>query len=444
MKNTSRKSLATAMVPTRRQFVIGSGILAAGVHTSSRALARPGVQEKLNVACIGTANRAAADIEGVQGEKIVALCDVDSKFMAAKIEQFPDAAQYADYREMIAAEGDKIDAVVVGTTDHHHAPATMHAIHAGKHVYCEKPLTHTVQEARLVAEAAAKAGVATQLGTQIHAGENYRRVVEVIRAGAIGDVTDVHVWVGKGWGGGDLPEAADPVPEHLDWDLWLGPAQERPFALGRYHPAQWRRWWAFGQGTLGDMGCHYMDLPFWALGLRHPIQIEAEGPEVHPETAPLGLVVRYKFPKTEIAPAVNLTWYDGNKTPKKVAGQRVPSSGVMFVGTDGMMFADYGSYRLFPSEKFAEFEAPEKSIPQSVGHHQEWIQACKEGTPTTCNFDYSGALTETVLLGNVAFRSGETVQWDAAKLKTGSAASQKLISKTYRAGWELPGVKLPG
>ncbi len=428
----------TPLGASRRRFLASTGAIAACLHTSSRARAGRSANDKLNIACIGTANRAAEDIKGVQNEEIVALCDVDRNYLEAKAKQFPDARLYADYREMIATEGDKVDAVVVGTSDHHHAPATMHAIAAGKHVYCEKPLTHTVEEARIVAEAAAKAGVATQLGTQIHAGENYRRVVEIIQAGVIGDITDVHVWVGKGWGGGDLPEKADPVPEHLNWDLWLGPAQERPFALGRYHPAQWRRWWAFGQGTLGDMGCHYMDLPFWALRLRHPTRIEAEGPEVHPETAPLGLIVRYQFPKTEVAPAINLTWYDGNKTPKEVMGKRVRSSGVMFVGSEGMMYADYGSYRLFPTEEFADFTPPEKTIPPSVGHHQEWIQACREGTPTTCNFDYSGALTETVLLGNVAFRSGEAVEWDGANLKCGSEASQQFISKDYRSGWELP------
>ncbi|HBE67538.1 MAG TPA: oxidoreductase [Planctomycetaceae bacterium] len=424
----------------RRKFVAASSVAVAGWHTSSCASGRPSSLAKLNIACIGTANRAAADIEGVKEENVVALCDVDRKYLETKAKTFPDARLYADYREMIGAEGDKIDAVVIGTTDHHHAPATMHAIAAGKHVYCEKPLTHTVEEARIVAEAAAKAGVATQLGTQIHAGSNYRRVVEIIQSGAIGDVTDVHVWVGKAWGGGELPAKGDPVPEHLNWDLWLGPAKERPFALGRYHPAQWRKWWEFGQGTLGDMGCHYMDLPFWALRLRHPTRIEAEGPEVHAETAPLGLIVKYEFPKTEVAPAIKMTWYDGNLAPRKILDQRVPGSGVMFVGTEGMMFADYGSYRLFPAEKFADFTPPKKSIPESIGHHREWIQACKEGTPTTCNFDYSGALTETVLLGNIAYRSGRAVQWDAAKLETNDSESQAFVSKTYRDGWELPKV----
>ena len=276
------------------------------------------------------------------------------------------------------------------------------------------------------------------MGTQIHAGCNYRRVVEIVQAGRIGDVKEVHVWVGKGWGGGDRPDKADPVPPHLSWDLWLGPAPERPYAVGRYHPAQWRRWWDFGQGTLGDMGCHYMDLPFWALDLRHPVSCEAEGPEVHPETAPLGLTVRYKFPSRGDLPAVDLTWYDGDRCPKEVAGERVPGSGVMFVGSEGNLFASYTNYRLFPREKFADFQPPEQTIPESIGHHAEWIEACKDGTPTTCNFDYSGALTESVLLGNVAYRTGESLQWNAAELKAENCPeADSLIHKQYRSGWEV-------
>lgn len=421
----------------RRKFVATTGAASVGVFTSSAPAQSTSANDSLNLACIGTANRAAADIDGVKHERIVALCDVDQKYLSKKLESLPDARPFDDYREMLDTMGDQIDAVVVGTTDHHHAPASMRAIKAGKHVYCEKPLTHTVEEARLIAEAAAKAGVATQLGTQIHAQDNYRRVVEIIQAGSIGDITDVHVWVGKGWGGGDRPEKGDPVPEHLNWDVWLGPAPERPYASGRYHPANWRRWWDFGQGTLGDMGCHYMDLPFWALKLRHPNHIEATGPEVHEETAPLGLTVKYQFPETDVAPGINLTWYDGNMTPKSVMGQRVPSAGVMFVGTGGMMFANYSSYRLFPVDKYSTFEPPAKSISASIGHHKEWLKACRDGSPTTCNFDYSGALTETVLLGNVAYRSGGPVKWDAKTLKTDSDASQQYVSKQYRAGWEL-------
>jgi hypothetical protein len=339
---------------------------------------------------------------------------------------------------MIDKEADNIDAVVVATADHNHAPASIRAIRAGKHVYCEKPLTHTVHESRVIAEAAKKHGVATQLGTQIHAGDNYRRVVEVIQSGAIGDVTKVHVWVGKAWGGGERPDTGQAPPSNLNWDLWLGPAQERPYLAGRYHPAQWRRWWEFGTGTLGDMACHYMDLPFWALNLKFPTYCEAKGPKVHPETCPLGLVVRLKFPARGNMGPVDFTWYDGNLIPREIEGERVPGSGVMFIGTEGMMFANYGSYRLFPAEKFTGFKAPEQTIPKSIGHHAEWIKACKEGTPTTCNFDYSGALSESVLLGNVAFRVGKPLDWDAKKLKaTNCPAADQYIRKEYRDGWEV-------
>lgn len=426
----------------RRDFLATSSAtlaaISAGAWTGAQAQESTSANGKLNIACIGTANRAAADVSGVAGENIVALCDIDKNYLDRASAQFKSARTYADYREMIEQEAGKIDAVVIATADHNHAPAAIRAIRAGKHVYCEKPLTHTVQEARIIAEAAAKAGVATQLGTQIHAGENYRRVVEIIQAGTIGDVTDVHVWVGKGWGGGERPEGGEKPPETLSWDLWLGPAPERPFVAGRYHPAQWRRWWDFGQGTLGDMACHYMDLPFWALGLRHPVKCVATGPEVHPETCPLGLKVEYVFPGVDGKPPINLTWYDGNMIPREVAGERVPGSGVMFIGTEGKMYADYGNYRLFPVEKFKGFAAPKPSIPPSIGHHAEWIKACKDGSPTTCNFDYSGALTETVLLGNVAYRTGKELDWDAKNLKAPNCPeADKYITKEYRKGWEV-------
>ncbi|MCH9656840.1 MAG: Gfo/Idh/MocA family oxidoreductase [Planctomycetes bacterium] len=427
---------------SRRDFLksttAGAAAISTGVWTGLAPAASKSANGKLNIACIGTANRAAADIDGVKGENIVALVDIDSNYLDRASANFPGARRYADYREMLESEDGKIDAVVIGTTDHHHAPASIRAIRKGLHVYCEKPLTHTVQEARIIAQEAKKHGVATQLGTQVHASDNYRRVVEIVQSGILGDVNEVHVWVGKGWGGGELPSDTQEPPKNLSWDLWLGPAPVRPFAAGRYHPAQWRRWWQFGQGTLGDMACHYMDLPFWALDLRHPTHCEAEGPEVHPETCPHGLTVRYQFPKRGKLVPVKLTWYDGNMIPKKVAGERVPGSGVMFVGTEGTMFANYGGYKLFPKEKFADFKPPKQTIPKSIGHHAEWIKACKDGSPTTCNFDYSGALTEAVLLGNVSYRAKSPLEWDAANLKaTNCPAADKYISKEYRKGWEV-------
>ncbi len=434
--------MSQRQVSNRRQVLkslsAGGAGLVAGVFTGTAARPSLAANDKLQIACIGTANRATANIDGVAGQAIVAVCDIDDTYLDAAKKRFPDARGYVDYRELIEKETGKVDAVVVSTADHNHAPASIRAIRKKMHVYCEKPLTHTVAEARLVAEEAKKFGVATQLGTQIHAGDNYRRVVEIIRAGVIGDVTDVHVWVGKGWGGGDRPEGGQEPPPNLHWDLWLGPAPVRPFLPGRYHPAQWRRWWDFGNGTLGDMGCHYMDLPFWALDLRHPTSCEAEGPPVHPETCPLGLVVRYAFPARGARPPVKFTWYDGTLTPKEVGGQKVPGSGVMFIGTGGMMFADYGSYRLFPQEKFAGFTPPAPTIPKSMGHYAEWITACREGTPTTCNFDYSGALSEAVLLGTVAYRLGKKLDWDGPSLRaTNCPEADRLVRKQYRAGWEV-------
>ncbi len=427
---------------SRRDFLksttAGAAAISGGVWSSLAAAEDKSAAGKLNIACIGTANQARFSIGNVKGENIVAVCDIDKNYLDRAKSDFPSARTYNDYRELIAKEGDKVDAVTIAIADHNHAPATIRAIRAGWNVYCEKPLTHTVEESRIVAEAAKKAGVATQLGTQIHAGENYRRVVEMIQSGVIGDVNEVHVWVGKGWGGGDRPEGGQEPPATLSWDLWLGPAPVRPFWPGRYHPAQWRRWWDFGQGTLGDMACHYMDLPFWALKLRHPTHCEAEGPEVHPETCPLGLIVRYQFPERDGLPPVKFTWYDGNKIPREVAGQKVPGSGVMFIGSEGQMFADYGSYRLFPQEKFAGYKPPAPTIPRSIGHHAEWLKACRDGSPTTCNFDYSGALTEAVLLGNVAFRTGAKLEWDAKNLKaTNHSPADKYIRKQYREGWEV-------
>lgn len=422
---------------------VATAVASTGFWTSSAPAQSKAAIEKLNIACIGTGNRAAEDVRGVASEHIIALVDVDQNFLNRQAKNFPQARKYDDYREMLAVEAKNLDAVVVGTTDHHHAPASIRAIREGLHVYCEKPLTHTVEEARIIAEAAAKHKVATQLGTQIHAGDNYRRVVEAIQSGVIGDVIDVHVWVGKGWGGKvERPEGGKEVPPHLNWDVWIGPAPYRPYWPGIYHPAQWRRWWDFGGGTLADMACHYMDLPFWALELRHPISCEAEGGPVHPETCPHGLKIKYQFPARGSLPALTLTWYDGDSIPKKVDGQQVPGSGVMFIGTEGKLFADYGSHKLFPVEKFKDYTPPPQTIEKSIGHHAEWIRACKEGTPTTCNFDYSGALTEAVLLGNVAYRTGKRLEWDANTLTaTNAPEADRFIRKEYREGWEVRAAK---
>ncbi len=420
----------------RRDFLRGAVVLGVGSALGSRAQAGP--NEKLNIGIIGTSGRALSNIEGVQGENIVAVCDIDDRNLNEARGRFPKAQGFEDFRKLIEMQG--LDAVVVSTADHTHAPASAMALRLGKHVYCEKPLTHSVYEARTVAKMAKEAKVATQMGTQIHATDNYRRVVEVVRSGAIGPIKEVHVWcTGKTWSGGTRPTETPSVPSYLKWDLWLGPAPERPYHP-TYLPANWRRWWDFGNGTLGDMACHVMDLPFWALDLRYPTTIEAMGPPVSSETTPTALEVKYSFPATSSRAALDLHWYDGGAKPKILEENKLPNwgLGVLFVGEKGMLQADYGRLRLFPELEFKDFAMPSPTIPPSIGHHAEWIAACKDGRPTTCNFDYSGALTETVLLGNVAYRSGKKIEWDGPNMKAVNCPeAEAFLRRDYRKDWTL-------
>jgi predicted dehydrogenase len=310
----------------------------------------------------------------------------------------------------------------------------------GRHLYCEKPLARTVSEARIITDTARKMKAVTQLGTQIHAGSNYRRVVELVRGGVIGPIGEVHVWVNNSYGGKELPTTTPPVPEHLNWDLWLGPVEPRP-----YHPDfshfHWRHWWAFGGGSLADFGCHYMDLPFWALGLGHPRAIEVvDGPAVHPESTPPWLVVRYEFPARGPQPPVLLTWYHGGRRPLLLSDEQYKKwgSGVLFIGEKGMLVADYGRRQLWPEEQFKEFTEPSRVIPDTIGHHKEWIEAIRGHGQTTCPFDYSGPLTETALLGNVAFRAGQRLEWDWKKLRaTHCPEADAFVQHRYRKGWTI-------
>jgi predicted dehydrogenase len=282
----------------------------------------------------------------------------------------------------------------------------------------------------------------TQIGTQIHAGGNYRRVVELVQSGAVGPVAEVHVWVDASYGGKDLPRGTPPVPAELHYDLWLGPVPERPYSP-EYVPFAWRNWWAFGGGALADFGCHYLDLPHWALGLRTALTAEVvDGPPVHAESTPPWLIVQYTYPARGEHPPVTLTWYHGGKKPG--AGVLAPElathwgSGVLFIGKKGQLLADYGRHQLLPERDFQGFVRPTPFIPDSIGHHAEWIKACKTGEPTTCNFDYSGALTETALLGNVAYRAGCKIDWDSAKLRARNCpGADQFIQHQYRAGWTI-------
>lgn len=446
---------------TRRTFMKGVGASAAfgplgfydwdfrpdgGAVRRPRKI-RPG--GKLNVACIGVGGKGHSDTMSMIGENIVALCDVEEN--PAKIEDvlkaFPDAKRYTDYRKMLTEMDDQIDAVTISTPDHTHFPAARMAIEMGKHVYCQKPLTHTIWEARELTRMARKHGVVTQMGNQHHSGEGIRLACEWIKAGAIGDVREVHVWTnrpGIGWGidsGGDRPTETQPVPGTLDWDLWLGTAPKRPYNSA-YAPKKWRTWWDYGTGALGDMGCHIMDASYFALDLGYPKWVEAETSSVNNETIPKWSIITYQFPKRGSMPPVTLTWYDGGKLPARPAeleeGRRMSSGGgQLIVGDKGTIMADASceSPRLIPETKMRDLlkNPPAKTIPRSPGHYVEWIRACKGEGKTTSNFDYAGPFTEVVLLGNLAIRAGKRIAFDPKKMAvTGMPKLDKLIHKAYR------------
>ena len=437
----------------RRDFLTRSSL--AGATAASMWYLNPGPAaasvsslEKLNIAAIGTGNRAGSNIAGCESQNIVAVADVDAGFLEAAGSKYTGARCYRDYRVMLEKESDRIDAVIVATPDHTHAPAAAMALRMGKHTYCEKPLTHTVYEARVLANLAAENNLVTQMGTQIHAGDNYRRVVELIQSGTIGPVREVHVWkdVDYSTGKGELP------PELLNWDLWLGPISRRDYVEATINgthqtiaPFHWRWFWDYGNGGLGDFGCHFMDLAHWALDLKHPTSVAATGPAPDQDATTSGIVVKYQYPQRGDKPPVNLTWYDGPRKPDLLAKYRDKNGqpldwrgGQLFVGERGALISDYGTHMLLPADSSVEFQRPEPYLPSSIGHHNEWIEGIKSGGPTTCNFSYSGALTEAVLLGVVSYRSGETLDWDAENLKVrNSPRAQHMIHKEYRKGWTL-------
>jgi hypothetical protein len=439
----------------RRSFLRCTALSGAGwlVWQHSRSAYSAEANQKLRIGIIGAGGRGESNTDSVKSENIVALCDVDEGRLSRAAQKFPQARRYVDFRKLLDESKD-LDAVVVSTAEHTHAFATLWALQLGKHVYCEKPLTHCVWEARVVAEAAKRSGVATQMGTQIHAGDNYRRVVELIQTGAIGPVREAHAWTSRAWGWqspeeakahGDIvhvldrPPGAMPVPEGLHWDLFLGPAPERPFHTAYWPGPKWYRWWDFGSGTMSDLGSHFNDLPFWALKLRHPLTIEAEGPPPHPEIAPASMLARYSYGARGDLPPVTVTWYQGTKKPPQYLERKIPQWGdaMLFVGDKGMLLSDYGKHVLLPEADFQDFKRPAPFIPGSPGHHAEWIEACKTGKPTGSNFDYAGALTEANHLGNVAYRVGRKLEWDPVNLKaTNCPEADRYIRKRYRPGWK--------
>lgn len=427
----------------RRKFIFELGATSAGLILAGCATARPvrklSANDKLNVGMIGVANRAHEDLTEVAkaGANIVAICDVDDNYLAKAAKDFPGAQAYTDFRQVL--DRSDLDALVVATPDHTHAVAAVAGLKRGLHVYCEKPLARTISETRIITDTARKNKRVTQIGTQIHSMNNYRRVVEKVQSGVIGDVTEVHVWVNVTYGGTKMPTAQPPIPEGLHYDLWLGPV-EPIFYSPEWVPFKWRNWWHFGGGALGDFGCHYMDLPFWALSLKYPTSAEAEGPAVDEFAPPPWLIVRYQFPALRKGgQPLPLTWYHGGRQPgpdilAPDLAQKWKSA-VLFIGTKGRIISGYTEHKVLGVPDPAETSV---HIPNSIGHHKEWIEACKTGGPTTCSFDYSGPLTETALLGNVAFRTGKKLFWDAKHLKaTNAPEADQYIHHRYRAGWSL-------
>lgn len=422
--------------------------------------------EQLQIGWIGVGGKGAGDVDqaGKIG-KVVAICDADNNIVAGKAEQFSEAEQFDDYRELIEKMGDKVDAVGVSTPDHNHFPAAMLAMKRKKHVYVQKPLTYTVWEARQLREIAAKNGLNTQMGNQGSASDGLRRGVEWLQAGAIGGIKEIHVWTNRPvWPQAPAitqrpPEA--PVPQTLNWDAWLGPAPQRPYAKEFYHPFNWRGWWDFGTGALGDMACHTANLPFHATRLKYPTSVQAEAGDLNPETYPSWARILWEFPERDGMPPVKFYWYEGKMLgglvqPDKSLftgmtfddANKFPASGALVVGEKGNLFQndDYGAqWRLLPEKQFADYKGPEQSIPRhkddiDQAMKNEWAAAIKgEIEQPFSNFGYAGVLTEAMLLGNVAIRNaGKRLEWDGEGLKiTNNEDANKLIRRQARSGWDV-------
>ncbi|MBN2474803.1 MAG: Gfo/Idh/MocA family oxidoreductase [Pirellulales bacterium] len=442
--------MSTEQGVSRRRF-LASTTAAATITILPRhvlgAAGQPSANEKLNIAGVGVGGMGSNDIRRVPSENIVAICDVDAQHAANAAKGFPEAKVYSDFRKMLETQKD-IDAVMVATPDHNHAVVTMMALKMGKHVFCQKPLTHSVQEALEVAKAAKDAQVATQMGNQGQASENARLVCEYIWSGAIGKVREIHSWSNRrpdiSPRGVPRPKETPPLPSHLNWDLWLGPAPQRPYHPC-YHPFAWRGWWDFGTGVLGDIGCHNLSAAFKALKLGWPESVEAcsthwnAPPEVKNETAPAASIVTFRFAAEGDRPEIVIRWYDGGMMPplpKEVADRNIfINDGTLIVGDEGVLLGA----QLLPEAKARVFGKPPQKLSRSPGHYQEWIDACKGGAPAGSNFvDHAGHLAAAVLMGNIALRTQEKLYWDAEKLRfTNSEAANKLLLPPYREGWTL-------
>jgi len=466
---------------SRRDFLkqtslAGIGFWVAG-GTSLADVRKASPNEKLNIACIGVGGKGSSDTDqAAHFGNIVALCDIDDNTLNAKAEEttkekktkkFPHAKKYNDFRKMLEEMDKQIDAVTVSTPDHTHAPASIMAMKMGKHVYCQKPLTHDVYEARMMKEIAAKHKVATQMGNQGTAENGLRQAVEIVQAGLIGSVSEAHVWTNRPiWPQAPevvaRPKDTPPVPKHIHWDLFLGPAPERPYAVyppnekgeikGAYHPFAWRGWWDFGTGALGDMACDTANMPFMALKLQYPTMIAAESGPINPETYPGWATVTWEFSARGDMPPVKLVWYEGHRdgarnlpAPELLKGRKASDSGALLVGTKGTLFSpnDYAAaFELLPKENFEGFKPPPQVLPRNgggdLGMKREWVDAIKGGPPALSNFDYASLLAETVLLGNVAIRLGKKLEWDGPGLKvTNCPEAAQYIRREYRQGWTL-------
>ncbi len=447
---------------TRREFLGTTATAAAGfVIVPRKVLGGPGYQapsDTLNIGCVGVGGKGTSDILACSSENIVALCDADDEQMARFMTQkdnkpeyqpkYDRAAKHRDFRKML--EREKLDAITVSTPDHTHAVIAMTAMKMGKHVFVQKPLTHTVKEARLLAQEAKKRNLVTQMGNQGHSKEGARLICEWIWDGAIGDVREVHVWTNRPiWPQGiDAPKEIPSVPPTLDWDVWLGPAPWRPYHPA-YLPFNWRGWWDYGTGAVGDMGAHLVDQPFWALKLGAPATVQASSTKYTKDSYPLAEVITYEFPARGKMPPARMIWYDGGLMPPRPSvldNSRMmgdDDGGCLFVGAKGMiMCGTYGENpRILPEQLMRDYKRPEKTIPRSPGIMEEWIAAIKAGKKSTTDFDYSGPLTETMLLGNVALRMKDAtavLHWDAVNMQvTNLPEANQFIHKEYRAGWSL-------